>query len=195
MSELRDRPESWPVLGSRDLHRDDWVVALREDTLAQPGDPDETFSRLVVEHPGAAMALAVDDQERVCCIRQYRHVVKRSFVELPAGICDAAGEPPLETAKRELREEVELQADDWRLLLTVWPTVGLSTEVHHLFLARGLSPAPRGSFAMRHEEAEMERFWTPMADLRDAILDGRVQQGPMALSVLAYDALKRRGEL
>ena len=195
MSELADRPESWPVSASRVIHADDWVVGLREDTISRPGHPEEPFDRLVVTHPGAVMVLAVDDAERVCCVRQYRHVAQRNFVELPAGICDAEGEDPVETAKRELREEAQLRADHWRHLLTQWPTVGLSTEIHHLYLATGLHPADRGDFAMRHEEAELEVFWTPMADLLDAVLDGRVQQGPLAACVLAYDVLKRRGAL
>jgi ADP-ribose pyrophosphatase len=194
-SELADRPEQWPVSATRDLHRDDWIVALREDTVHRPGDPDHPFDRLVIEHPGAVMALAVDDDERVCCLRQYRHVVGRNFVELPAGLLDAAHEDPLTTAKRELREEAELEAADWRPLLSLYPSVGITQEVHHLFLARDLQPASRGDFAMEHEEAELEVFWTPMADLLDAVLDGRVQQGPLAASILAYDVLKRRGEL
>jgi ADP-ribose pyrophosphatase len=194
-AELVDRPEHWPVTASRDLHRDDWIVALREDTLHRPGDPAHPFDRLVIEHPGAVMALAVDDEERVCCLRQYRHVVGRNFVELPAGLCDAAHEEPLATAQRELREEAELEASRWRPLLTLYPSVGITQEVHHLFLARDLRRASRGDFAMQHEEAEMEVFWTPMADLLDAVLDGRVQQGPLAASVLAYDVLRRRGTL
>jgi ADP-ribose pyrophosphatase len=48
---------------------------------------------------------------------------------------------------------------------------------------------------MRHEEAEMEAFWVPMADLLEAVLDGRVREGPLVQAVLAYDVLKRRGEL
>ena len=77
--------------GSREIHRDNWVVALREDTVQRPDHPDETFGRLVLEHPGAVIVLAVDDEERVCCIRQYRHAGGAVFVELPAGICDAQG--------------------------------------------------------------------------------------------------------
>lgn len=192
---LVDRPEQWPVTASRDIHRDDWVVALREDTVHRPGHPDEPFDRLVIEHSGAVMVLAVDDEERVCCLRQYRHVAGRRFVELPAGLCDAEGEDPLATAKRELREEVELEAREWRHLVSVYPSVGILAEQHHLYLARGLSPVSRGDFAMEHEEADLEVFWTPMADLLDAVLDGRVQQSPLAVAVLTYDALRRRGEL
>jgi 8-oxo-dGTP pyrophosphatase MutT (NUDIX family) len=185
---------SWPVVSSRDLHRDDWVVALREDVITRPGHPEQ-FSRISLEHPGAVVVLAVDDEERVMCLRQYRHTTGHEFVELPAGLKDAGDEPAVETARRELREEVELEASDWRLLLSTYGSAGISDEVHDIFLARGLSHAPRGDFEMRHEEAEMQRFWVPMADLLEAVLEGRVRQGPLVQAVLAYDVLRRRGTL
>ena len=56
---LADRPMSWPVVETRDLHRDDWVVALREDVITRPGH-SEQFSRISLEHPGAVVVLAVD---------------------------------------------------------------------------------------------------------------------------------------
>lgn len=192
---LADRPTSWPVLSTRDLHRDDWVVALREDQVTRPDHPDESFTRLSLEHPGAVIVLAVDEHERVMCLRQYRHTSGHDFIELPAGLRDAGDEPPVVTARRELREEVELEASSWKLLLSTFPSAGITTEVHEIFLARGLTHAPRGDFEMRHEEAEMEAFWVPMADLLDAVLDGRVRQGPLAQAVLAYDVLGRRGGL
>ena len=185
---------SWPVVSTHDLHRDDWVVALREDVITRP-DHAEEFSRLSLEHPGAVIVLAVDEDERVMCLRQYRHTSGHEFVELPAGLRDAGDEPPVETAKRELREEVELEASDWRQLLSTFSSAGITDEVHEIFLARGLSHAPRGDFEMRHEEAEMERLWVPMAELLDAALDGRVRQGPLVQAVLAYAVLQQRGTL
>jgi 8-oxo-dGDP phosphatase len=192
---LQDRPAAWPVRESRDLHRDDWIVALREDVVGRPGHPDDRFRRIALEHPGAVVVLAVDDDERVLCLRQYRHANQQDFVELPAGLRDAGDEPPVETAKRELREEAELAASSWQQLLATYASAGITTEVHEIFLARGLSEASRGDFEMHAEEAEMEVFWVPMADLLDAALDGRVRQGPLVLAVLAYDVLKRRGGL
>lgn len=192
---LADRPASWAVSSSRDIHRDDWVVALREDVLSSPGHPEESFARLVVEHPGAVIVLAVDDRERVLCLRQYRHTCGQEFVELPAGLRDADDEPAVETARRELREEAELAARHWQLLLSTYPSAGITDEVHEIFLARGLSHAARGDFVLDHEEAEMETFWVPMEQLLDAVLAGRVRQGPIAQAVLAYDVLKRRGGL
>src|SRR3954471_13901002 len=109
--DLADTPGSWPVTASRDLYRGDWLMALRADLVRRPGAQDEQpFERLVFEHPGAVIVLAVDDQERVCCLRQYRHAVGRRLVELPAGLRDDDDEDPLATARRELREEAELEA-------------------------------------------------------------------------------------
>jgi len=193
--ELADEHLSWPVLESRDIHRDSWVMALREDTVQRPGHPEETFGRFVVEHPGAVIVLALDDEERACCLRQYRHAGGGVFVELPAGICDKDGEDPQLTAARELREEVELHAEHWRHLLTLYPSAGLNAELHHIYLATGLSHADRGDFELRAEEAEMEKVWVPFEELLEAVLDGRVREGPLAAGVLAYDALRRRGRL
>ena len=193
--EIADQPLSWPVVESRDLHRDGWVVALRQDMVQRPGHPEETFRRLVVEHPGAAIVLAVDEDERVCCIRQYRHAAGGLLIELPAGICDEADEDPQVTAERELREEVELKAEHWRHLMTLNPSAGITTELHRIYLARGLSPADRGDVALRAEEAELEKVWVPIDELVDAVLDRRIQESPMAAAVLAYDVLRRRGDL
>lgn len=193
--ELRDEPTQWPVTRSVDIHRDDWILALRADFLSRPDQPDETFRRLVIEHPGAALVLAVDDEERVCVIRQYRHNASCTMVELPAGVCDVKGEDPVETAKRELREEAELQAARWQHLMSVYPTAGVSQEMHHIYLATRLSSAPRGDFAMEHEEADLEPVMVPMAELLDAVMSGQVHQGPLAVAVLAYQVLKWRGEL
>lgn len=193
-SAVRDEPMQWPVHESTDHYRGDWVMAFREDTVSSPGG-DERFARLVLEHPGAAVVLAVDDDERVLCLRQYRHAARRRFVELPAGLLDEPGEPPLETARRELLEEAELTATSWRELLATFPSAGITSEVQHIFLARGLATASRGDFAPHAEEADMETVWVPMADLLDAVLDGRVQEGPLAQAVMAYTVLGHRGEL
>lgn len=186
---LADRPEAWPVLGSTDLHRDDWVMALRLDRVTLPGDDGgEGFHRMVLEHPGAVVVLALDDDDRVLCLQQYRHTVGIAFVELPAGLLDGVDEAPLEVARRELREEAGLAAREWVLLASTYPTPGISTEIQHLFLARGLSEADRGDFVLEHEEAHMTAHWVPFADLRAAVLAGRVSDGPVVQAVLLAEA-------
>ena len=187
---LGDRPDSWPVVGTTDLYRDDWVMALRRDRLHLPGaDPDDSFDRLVFEHPGAVVVLAVDADDRVLCLQQYRHAVGIAFVELPAGLLDVDGEEPLEVARRELREEAGLAAEDWTPLASSFFNAGVTTEIQHLFLARGLSEVGRGDFELVHEEAEMMLFWAPYAELYAAALDGRVADGPVVQALLLARAL------
>jgi 8-oxo-dGTP pyrophosphatase MutT (NUDIX family) len=180
--DLEDQPESWPVTASTDLFRDDWVMALRIDQLHAPGR-DETFRRWVLEHPGAAIVLAVDDARRAFCLWQYRHPAQRRFVELPAGLLDAEGEEPEETARRELREEAGLEAASWTLLGTTWPSPGISAEQMHLFLATGLREVS-DDFVRAHEEAEMTGGWVALDDLLAAVLDGRVGDGPLVQALL-----------
>ena len=184
--ELSDVPESWPVVATEDLYRTDWVMALRLDELHAPGD-DRAFPRLVLEHPGAVIVLAVDDQRRVYCLWQYRHPAQQRFVELPAGLLDADGESPEATARRELREEAGLAAEEWTSLGTTWSSPGISSEVMHFFLARGLSDVV-SDFERTHEEADMSGDWVLLDDLRAAVLDGRVGDGPLVQAVLLAEA-------
>jgi 8-oxo-dGDP phosphatase len=183
--ELTDTPEDWPVVRSEDRHRDDWVMALREDWIQRPGAEDEEpFSRLVLEHPGAVVVVAVDDEDRVFCLWQYRHPARRRFVELPAGLLDVEGEDPAVTAQRELVEEAGLAAESWTHLGTSYSSPGISAEIHHYYLARGLSEVDRGDFVAHHEEADMQTGWVPYGELRAACLDGRLTDAHTMLAVL-----------
>ncbi len=195
---IGDQPASWPVASSTDLHRDGWVVALRSDQVLRPGHEDEpAFRRLVLEHPGASVVMAVDDEDRVLCLRQYRHPARRAFVEFPAGVLDVEGEDPIEVAIRELREEAALEAGEWRHLLSTYSSPGISAEQIHIYLARDLRPADRGACVLEHEEAEMELFWAPFDELLAGVLDGRIGDAPVVQAVLmiALEAARDGGRV
>ena len=112
-------------------------------------------------------------------------------IELPAGICDAHGEDPQLTAARELQEEVELQR---RALAppadASTRAPGSPTSCTTSTSPRGLSPRrPRRLRAARRGGRDGEDLG-PVDDLLDAVLDGRVREGPLAAAVLAYDVLE-----
>ncbi|MCS6903167.1 MAG: NUDIX hydrolase [Candidatus Bipolaricaulota bacterium] len=95
--------------------------------------------REIVEHPGAVAILAVDDQQRVALVRQFRRAADRELWEVPAGTLEP-GEAPLECARRELQEETGFSANEWQHLLTFYTAPGFCTEKMYLFLAQELRP-------------------------------------------------------
>ena len=192
MSGPVDSREEWPVHDVEDIWSGQAPFSVRRDLISVPGRPDDRFGRVVLEHPGAVVVLAVDDEERALVLHQYRHPIGRRMLELPAGLLDVPGEDPVVAARRELQEEALLLADTWEHLLTTYPSPGLSSERIEIFLATGLSPAPdRGDFVPHHEEADMTTSWVPVADLLDAFLDRRITNGPTGNAVMAY-ALRGR---
>jgi ADP-ribose pyrophosphatase len=187
-----DGPESWPVHEVERIWDGAAPFSVRRDLISAPGRPDERFGRLVLEHPGAVVILAVDDRDRALVLRQYRHPASMRFVELPAGLLDVEGEDPVEAAKRELREEGLLLAERWTHLFTTYSSPGLSSERIGYYVAEGLTPAPdRGGFEPEHEEADMTLHWVPVEDLLRGVWDGTVTDGPTAQAVLGY-VLSRR---
>jgi ADP-ribose pyrophosphatase len=157
------------------------VIAVRRDELSMPGNT--TAVRDVVEHPGAVAVVALDDDNRVVVVRQYRHPVGRQLDELPAGLLDVDGEPAQETAKRELAEEAGLAADRWDVLVDLLTTPGMSTEACRIFLARGLREVDRD--IQGHEEAEMTSERVALTDLVAGILAGTYENSLLVAGVLA----------
>ena len=117
---LHDEPVDAEILES-DLVYSGRVWDVRSDTVRY-GDGE--IVRQYVDHPGAAAIVAVDQQDRVLLIQQYRHPIRHRDWEIPAGLLDIAGESPLETAKRELVEEADLTAADWEPLVSIFTTPG-----------------------------------------------------------------------
>jgi ADP-ribose pyrophosphatase len=111
--------------------------------------------REIVEHPGAVAVVAVDDEGYVTLVRQLREPARKRLLELPAGTAEP-GEEPLETARRELREECGLRGGEWRELATFWTTPGFCRERMHVFAAEGVELGEASPAA--DEELELVRW-------------------------------------
>jgi 8-oxo-dGTP pyrophosphatase MutT (NUDIX family) len=109
--------------------------------------------------------------------------------ELPAGLRDIEGEPPMETARRELAEETDLMAEHWSELITFHTSPGGSNETLRIFEARGLLPTQ--TFVRTDEEAEILVRWVPLDQVVDAILEGRLSNPILIIAVLAAHAQRR----
>ncbi len=143
----------------------------------------EEVNREKVWHPGAVGILAVDDAH-VWLTRQPREAVRdRASLEVPAGKLDIPGEPPLETAKRELDEEIGKQAAQWREIFAFWTSPGFSDERVWLYLATDLSDAPHPAQADEDERIEIVPW--PLTELDTAIAGCEDSKSLIALLWLA----------
>ncbi len=168
------------------------IFSLVRDTVAMPGGGDSV--REVIRHVGAVCVAAVDDEGRVVMVRQYRHPVGGYLWELPAGLRDADGEPPLETAKRELAEEAGLAAERWSLLVSSYSTPGFCDEQVLIYLAEGLSEAQRpGGFVVEHEELDMTVDRVPLDHAVQRVFDGGIRNGSAVIGVLAAAQARATG--
>jgi ADP-ribose pyrophosphatase len=176
-------PHEYRVLASETVF-EGHVFSLHRDTVVMPGGGDSV--REVVRHPGAVAVVALDDEDRVLLLRQYRHPVGRYLWELPAGLRDADGEPPLETAKRELAEEAQLAAGRWSLLTTHFSSPGFCDEMVLIYLAEELSDTDRPEgFTVEHEEADMTLDRVPLAEAVQRVFDGDIRNASAVIGLLA----------
>jgi len=168
------------------------VFDLRSDVV-DLGDGG-TVTREYLDHPGAVAIVALDDDERVLLLRQYRHPVRRELWEVPAGLLDVVGEDGQVAAARELAEEADLRAARWDVLVDYFTTPGGSNEALRVFLARDLSPVPEADrFEREAEELDMELRWVPLDEAVGKVLRGELHNPSAVVGILAAAASRADG--
>ncbi len=192
MAQIRDEAGEWPVANSVVLARGK-IVTLRRDTVQMPDGV--LADREVIEHPGAVAVVALDAEGRVLLIRQYRHPAAAELWEIPAGLRDVAGEPLLETARRELLEEAGCLAREWRVLTDSLSSPGISTERLRIFLARDLTVVPEmeREYVPEHEEAYLQLAWVPLDEAVRNVFSGDIHNAVTILGILSAYAGQRDG--
>ena len=159
-----------PVLDGR-------IIKVNIEQVRLPNDHLATLE--IVHHPGGAAVVALDDGNRVCLVRQYRHAAGGYIWEIPAGKIDDR-EAPLLTARRELEEEAGRTASEWRSLGEYLSSPGFLTEVVHLFLATGLTEVEH-----RLEASEvLEAHWLPFEQVMRMAHSGELRDGKSLAALL-----------
>ncbi|MFJ3945172.1 NUDIX domain-containing protein [Streptomyces griseoaurantiacus] len=187
---IKDAAEEWEIRGTETPFRGK-KTSVRTDEVVMPDG--SVVRRDYQVHPGSVAVLALDEEDRVLVLRQYRHPVRQKLWEIPAGLLDVPGENPLHAAQRELFEEAHVKAGDWRVLADVYTTPGGCDEAVRIFLARDLAEAEGERFEVEHEEADMELARVPVAELVRGVLAGELHNNCLVVGALSLVAA-RNGE-
>ena len=158
------------------------IIRLNIETVKLPNGRMAELE--IVHHPGGAAVVALDGENRVCLLRQYRHAAGGWLWELPAGKLDN-GEAPLPCAQRELEEEAGMQAADWQSLGKIVSSPGVFTEVIHLYLARALGAVP----ARPEEHEVIEVHWLPWAEALRMAQAGEIEDAKTLAGLLRAQGL------
>ncbi|MFF3318657.1 NUDIX domain-containing protein [Streptomyces sp. NPDC003035] len=185
--QVQDTPEEWQVVATTTPFKGAKTSVRTDDVVM----PDGTVARRDYQvHPGSVAVLALDDQDQVLLLKQYRHPVRQKLWEIPAGLLDVPGENPLHAAQRELYEEAHVKAEDWRVLADVYTTPGGCDEAVRIFLARDLSDMEGERFEVADEEADMELARVPLAELARGVLAGELHNNCLVVGVLSVLAAR-----
>ena len=168
-------------LNSQEIFKGKVVELVRDTVLLEDGNE---ATREVIKHPGGVGILPLDEDGNVYMVRQFRYPHKRVMLEIPAGKMEW-GENPLDTAKRELKEEIGADADEFTDLHPLIPTPAYCGEVTHLFLARGLN------FSNQHldEDEFLDVEKIPLELLVKMVMDGEIVDGKTEAAILKVKVL------
>jgi ADP-ribose pyrophosphatase len=160
------------------------VIKVSVDTVDLPNGVRLPLE--IVRHPGGAAAVAIDADNRVCLLRQFRHAAGGFIYELPAGKLEP-DEPPEVTVKRELQEEAAMSAGHWESLGAYFSSPGVFTEVIHLYLATHLEPAKSAPEVGEVFEVE----WLPLDKAVEKALNGEFTDAKTIIGILRAAAHRK----
>jgi ADP-ribose pyrophosphatase len=190
-----DDPLEEQVVDTRLVHHGRYLD-VRIDTIQRADGT--TGVRDVVKHPGAVAVLALDVDDRLLLVRQWRIPAGRAMLEIPAGtldVHDGVTEDPDVAARRELEEETGSRAGSWRRLASFWTAPGFATELMHLYLATGLESV-HGDDRLAPDEDERLELSRFTIDEALALVDaGEIVDAKSMLGILWLERLRRAGEL
>ena len=154
------------------------LINLRVDTVRL--ENGRLTRREIIEHPGAVAVVALDEDDNVILVRQFRRPVEKELLEIPAGILEA-GEEPIACARRELKEETGYRAECLERIGGLYPSPGFCTEHIHLYLATGLK---KGLSAPEDDE-DIEVTRIPLSDIPTLVSQGEICDGKTIAGLLS----------
>jgi len=180
-------------LVSSEILRKSRVLEFRIDTVESPDGHRST--RDIAGHPGGVAMVAIDPDDNVLLVRQWRHAAGQALLEIPAGTLDrgpdGSTEDHLGAAKRELEEETGYRAASWQYLAGFYTAPGFTSELMHLYLAEDLSPAHEGRLGPDEDE-RLELEPVPFGEAVGMAEQGKLNDAKTLVGLLLVGALRSR---
>ena len=178
---------------SSEVIRRSRILEFRIDTVEAADGHRST--RDIAGHPGGVCVLAIDAQDRVLLVRQWRHAIGGPLLEIPAGTLDREPDGSVEdhagAAARELDEETGSRAGTWRYLGAFYTTPGFTSELMHLYLATDLAPADDGGLGPDEDE-RLELRRVPFAEAIAMAERGELQDAKSIVGLFWVDRIRGR---
>ena len=191
MSDAADDPLRERLVSSEVLRRSR-ILEFRIDTVEAADGHRST--RDIAGHPGGVCVVAIDEQDRLLLVRQWRHAAGRALLEIPAGTLDREPDGSIEdhagAAARELEEETGSRAGAWRYLGAFWTAPGFTSELMHLYLATDLEPAHPDERLGPDEDEHLRLERLPFADAVAAVERGEIADAKSILGLLWVERLR-----
>lgn len=190
---VRDDDPLRERLISSEVIRRGRILEFRIDTVETADGRRST--RDIAGHPGAVAVVAIDDQDRVLLVRQWRHATGGPLLEIPAGTLDRGPDGAIEdhaaAAARELEEETGSRAGTWRYLGGFYTAPGFTSELMHLYLATGLTSAHEGGLQPDDDE-RLELRAIPFAEAVAMAERGELRDAKSIIGILWVARLRER---
>ena len=165
------------------------IINLRQDKALLPNG--KVTTREVVEHPGGVCVAALNDNDELLFVKQFRYPYMQQTIEVPAGKHDRRGEDPLECGKRELKEETGATAERYIDLGSLYPSPGYVNEIIYCYLATGLTYGD-----MNPDDDEfLDVIKIPLQKAADMVLSGEIKDAKTQIAVLKVKALRDSGKI
>jgi 8-oxo-dGTP pyrophosphatase MutT (NUDIX family) len=184
--EFNDHENPWRTLSGREVYENNWI-RLREDRVVRP-DGEQGIYGVVHFRNIAVGVLAMEEDDSIYLVGQYRYTLDRYSWEIPEGGCPEM-EEPLMAAKRELEEETGLRAESWKQAGEAHLSNSVTDERAVWYVARGLTQgkhSPEGT-----EKLEVLRL--PFAEALQMVLAGEITDALSMLAIMQYEIERREG--
>ncbi|MDR4306071.1 NUDIX hydrolase [Chelatococcus sambhunathii] len=169
----------WTTVSSRTVLSDRWIDVRADSCRTASGVPVEPY--YVLSYPDWVHVVALTAEDEIVLVRQYRHAVAETVLEVPGGAVDASDADLAQAARRELVEETGFDADEFQAVSTLYPNPAIQTNRVHVFLARNARRC--GEQRLDLGEEGMEALTIPVGDVVGRLADGLLGQSMHAAAV------------